>query len=563
MEYGKMARSYDSSVDNTSRDLFGASSVVSGASRRLADAARAWGGESRAAGEVLARAARRSYEETRATLGTGDGTPDAAYLARFGELSRTQTFLWTAANLAALERLGRAASTGVGVLGGLAPGFLSRVPSRFARLAASAASPRAFVLWVVAADLWMGYAALRERERRMPWLVRDEDWELQHRRGAGRVLDAAAALGGTLIKAAQFASSRPDLLPAPYVESLSQLQDRVPSQSWSVMEGAVSGELGYPVSAAFAEFDPEPVAAASIAQVHRARLKDGRQVAVKVQYPGVADLIETDLTALESIFEGISHLEPSIRLRPILDYLRWTLPMELDFEREAKAIKTLKKALVDRDDVLVPGVVEGINTQRLLVMEFVEGVKITDREGLVNAGLDPRRVAELLVEVYAEQLFERGVFHADPHPGNLFVQPGPDGPVLVILDHGLTVTVPPDLVAAMKEAIEALTEGDFEALTGALRKAGLEISPDLDLETLLGLVGVLFAADQGQEGEENGEGEGDDLGQFGLKLGASIGHIPNDLLLVGRAIGLIDGTVRQLDPDLDTIEIVARYAKKA
>jgi predicted unusual protein kinase regulating ubiquinone biosynthesis (AarF/ABC1/UbiB family) len=471
--------------------------------------------------------------------------------------------LWTAANLAAVERLGRAASTGAGVLGGLAPDSVTRIPSRFARLAASAASPRAFVLWVVAADLWVGYAALRERARRMARLARDEDWELQHRRGAGRVLDAAAALGGTLIKAAQFASSRPDLLPAPYVESLSQLQDRVPPQPWSVMEGAVSGELGYPVSAAFAEFDPEPVAAASIAQVHRARLKDGRQVAVKVQYPGVANLMETDLTALESIFEGITRLEPSIRLRPIVDYLRWTLPMELDFEREAGAIKTLKKALADRDDVLVPGVVEGVNTQRLLVMEFVEGVKITDREGLMNVGLDPRRVAELLVEVYAEQLFERGVFHADPHPGNLFVQPGPTGPVLVILDHGLTVTVPPDLVAAMKEAIEALTEGDFEALTGALRKAGLEISPDLDLETLLGLVGVLFGADQGQEGEENGEGEGDDLGQFGLKLGSSIGHIPNDLLLVGRAIGLIDGTVRQLDPDLDTVEIVARYAQDA
>jgi hypothetical protein len=134
--------------------------------------------------------------------------------------------------------------------------------------------------------------------------------------------------------------------------------------------------------------------------------------------------------------------------------------------------------------------------------------------------------------------------------------------VLVLLDHGLTVTVPPDLVEAMKEAIEALTEGDFDALTGALQKAGLEISPDLDLDTLLGLVGVLFGSDQ--TGEENGQGDGEGTGlpQFGLKLGASIGHIPNDLLLVGRAIGLIDGITRQLDPDVDTIEIVARYAQE-
>jgi predicted unusual protein kinase regulating ubiquinone biosynthesis (AarF/ABC1/UbiB family) len=135
--------------------------------------------------------------------------------------------------------------------------------------------------------------------------------------------------------------------------------------------------------------------------------------------------------------------------------------------------------------------------------------------------------------------------------------------VLVLLDHGLTVTVAPDLVEAMKEAIEALTEGDFDALTGALQKAGLEISPDLDLDTLLGLVGVLFGSDQTGEEDGQGDGEGTGLPQFGLKLGASIGHIPNDLLLVGRAIGLIDGITRQLDPDVDTIEIVARYAQDA
>jgi predicted unusual protein kinase regulating ubiquinone biosynthesis (AarF/ABC1/UbiB family) len=397
----------------------------------------------------------------------------------------------------------------------------------------------------------------------MPGLVREDDWELQHRRGAGRVLDAAAALGGTLIKAAQFASSRPDLLPAPYIERLSELQDRVLPQPWSVMEGAVEREIGRSIREAFEEFERDPVASASIAQVHRARLSDGRRVAVKVQYPRIAQLMEADLAALEGIFGAISRFEPSINLQPILDYLRWTLPMELDFRREAKAIADLRNAMSHRDDVLVPEVAEGMNTERLLVMEFVEGFKVTDREELISAGIDPRRFAELLIEIYAEQLFQRGVFHADPHPGNLFVQPGPNGPVLVLLDHGLTVTVPPDLVEAMKEAIEALTEGDFDALTGALQKAGLEISADLDLDTLLGLVGVLFGSDQTGEENGQGDGEGTDLPQFGLKLGASIGHIPNDLLLVGRAIGLIDGITRQLDPDVDTIEIVARYAQDA
>src|ERR671911_118778 len=552
MEPDALTRFYAEVAKNLSRSWLEAGSTVFAANRHLTDAVRGWGDEAWAAAEVLTRATRRSGEETRDVFGIAEeGAPDAASLARFGDLVRAQTFLWTAANLSAAERLGRAASA----RGETVPGFALD----FSELVASATSPRVFVLGVVAMDLWVGYAALRERARLMPALVREEDWELQHRRGAGRVLDAAAALGGTLIKAAQFASSRPDLLPAPYIERLSELQDRVPPQPWSVMEGAVEREIGRPTTEAFEEFEGEPVASASIAQVNRARLSDGRRVAVKVQYPRIAQLMEADLAALEGIFGAISRLEPSISLQPILDYLRWTLPMELDFRREAQAIADLKNAMSHRDDVLVPEIVEGMNTERLLVMEFVEGVKVTDREGLITAGIDPRRLAELLIEVYAEQLFQRGVFHADPHPGNLFVQPGPNGPVLVLLDHGLTVSVPPELVAAMKEAIEALSEGDFDALTGALQKTGLDLDPDLDLDTLLGLVGVLLGGDRGEEGD----GGGTDFGEFGVSLGASIGHIPNDLLLVGRAIGLIDGITRQLDPDLDTISIVARYAQEA
>jgi ubiquinone biosynthesis protein len=305
----------------------------------------------------------------------------------------------------------------------------------------------------------------------------------------------------------------------------------------------------------FAEFDREPIAAASIAQVHRARLRDGREVAVKVQYPGIARLIGADLSALESIFGTVSRLEPSVRLRPILDYLRWTLPLELDFRREARAIEDLRRALRHRaGNVAVPDVVEGPGTERLLVMGLEKGVKVNDREGLVAAGMDSSEVAELLIDVYADQLFRRGVFHADPHPGNLLARQGQEGPVLVLLDHGLTVRVEQDLVESLRGVILALEEGDFEGLFASLQEAGLELGPEADLDTLLGLVGVLL----GSEREEAGNG---DLGGFGLKLGSSVGGIPVELLLVGRAVGLIDGIARQLDPDIDTIGIVARYMR--
>ena len=493
----------------------------------------------RASGEVLSRAARRSGEEARAVFDTASpdkatGLSGAALPVRFGDLYRAQAFLWAGAGVSAAERLGRSV-----------PGLVPSIPGL--------PSARAQVLGAVASDLWVGYAALRERARWFPGLVRDEDWELQHLRGAARVLDAASELGGTLIKAGQFASTRPDLLPQAYTKTLSALQDRVAPQSWPVIEGVVSREIGGPVSGAFQSFDPEPIAAASIAQVHRAVLADGHPVAVKVQYPGIARLIEADLTALESISGTISRLESSVRLNPILEYLRWTLPWELDFVREAEAIGRLGLALGDRDDVAVPAVVEGLNTERLLVMELVKGVKITDRDALVRAGLDPKQVAELLVDVYAEQIFRRGILHADPHPGNLLVRPGASGPVLVLLDHGLTVDVPESLAASLRAMILALEEGDLDALTAGLERAGLRLGPEVDLETLLGLVGVLLG------GEE--AGGRDDIGELGMKLGASVGSIPVELLLMGRAIGLIDGITRVLDPDLDTVGIVARYAR--
>ncbi len=480
--------------------------------------------------EVLRRAARRSAAETREALDAGIADPAVPF--RLGDLSRAQWFLWTGANLAATERAGRPAPAG---------GLPRGVPS-----------PRTLVLATLAADLYLVYTTLRERARWLPGTVREGDWELAHRRGAGRLLDAAEALGGTLIKAGQFASSRPDLLPAAYTEELASLQDRVPPQPAGVIEEAVARELGRPIEEVFSHFDREPVAAASIAQVHRATLRDGRSVAVKVQYPGIPGLIEADLEALGSIFDAIARLEPEVRLQPIADYLRGTLPLELDFEREARAMTGLRRALSHQADVVVPEVVEETTTERLLVMAFVEGVRISDREALVSAGIDPGEVAETLNDVFADGLFRRGILHADPHPGNLLVQPGPEGPRIVLLDHGLTMDLEPSFVAALTRMVGAMREGDMDALTRSLGETGLPVGPETDMETLLGVVGVLLGG-----GREETRPE---LGEIGRGLGASVGDLPPRLLLVGRAIGLLDGITRTLDPDLDVLKIVARYA---
>ena len=324
------------------------------------------------------------------------------------------------------------------------------------------------------------------------------------------------------------------------------------------MEPAISRELGRPIPEVFDHIETEPIAAASIAQVHRARLKGtegGREVAVKVQYPHVASLIEADLSALERTFATLASVEPQVRLQPIADYLRWTLPLELDFEREAAAIENLRAALSDRGEVVVPEVVEELTTGRLLVMELMEGVRITDRDALLAAGIEPGAVAELLNDAYADQLFNRNVLHADPHPGNILVQPGPDGPKLVLLDHGLTLNIEPDFAATLGRMVQALRGGDFDEIIDTLAEADLPIEDASDLDTLLGVVGVLLGTEESPSGDD-----ALDLGGFGRKLGASVGDIPPKLLLVGRAIGLLGGITRQLDPELDSLEIVARYA---
>ena len=484
-----------------------------------------WGDAALGAREVLARATRRSAAGWREAVAAGVTDPAAPF--RLGDLSRAQWFLWTGAGLAAGERAGRGTPAG------------RAFPSR------------ALVLGTLAADLYLAYTTLRERGRWLPGAVGEADWLLAHRRGAGVLLDAAEALGGTLIKAGQFASSRPDLLPAAYTEELSSLQDRVPPQPYGVIEEAVARELGRPIDEVFSHFEREPVAAASIAQVHRATLRDGRPVAVKVQYPGIPDLIEADLEALESIFDAIARLEPSVRLRPIADYLRWTLPLELDFRREAAAMAGLRRALGHRGDVVVPEAVEGLTTERLLVMDFVEGIRISDRDALAAAGVDPAAVAETLNDAFAEGLFRHGVLHADPHPGNLLVQPGPDGPRLVLLDHGLTMELDPSFAATLGRMVGAMRGGDLGALTLTLGEAGLPVGPETEMETLLGVVGVLLGG-----GREETRPE---LGELGRNLGASVGDLPPRLLLVGRAIGLLDGITRSLDPDLDVLEIVARH----
>ena len=478
---------------------------------------------------VLDQAVRRTIEETWAVFTNETITPNPAlFLARLADLARSNAFLWTEAGLSVQEHATRVVQVGQSL-------------------------SRSLVMATVAADIFVGYNTLGERAKWVPSLVKPRDWELQHQRSANRVLETAASLGGALIKACQFASTRPDLLPAVYIRTLAPLQDRMPPRSWSEIEKAITRELGQPPTEVFAEIEREPVAAASIAQVHRARLHNGREVAVKVQYPDIENLVATDLAVLEQIVKAVARLAPAIQLQPIVDYLKETLPLELDFIHEAESMTRLRAALVHRADALVPAVMPDLSTEHLIVMDYIHGIKITDREALEQAGISPHEVAWLLNDLYADQMLHLGILHADPHPGNLLVQPGPR---LVLLDHGLTVPLTPSLVDALKKMVQSLNVGDFDGVSSALAEAGMRIEGEVDITSLLNLVGVLLGNEQPGE-----SGEDVNAVDVGMQIGKSIGTIPTDLLLVGHTLGLLDGITKQLDPSMDTMEIVAHYAE--
>ncbi|HEX2913692.1 MAG TPA: AarF/UbiB family protein [Chloroflexia bacterium] len=471
---------------------------------------------------TIEKTARRVVEETTAALMPAtiiSNYKPGLWISLLSDTTRSNAFLWTEAGLRMGERLNRVIPTGLAV-------------SRTAVMAA------------VASDLIAGYLTLQQRARWFPWLVGPNDWDLQNERGANRLLDTASSLGGALIKAGQFASTRPDLLPPVYIERLSQLQDRMPPLEWPKIRAAITGELGRPPEEVFARVEQKPVASASLSQVHRAWLKDGRAVALKVQYPQVRELVMADIALMGRVAQAISLVSSERLLQSIVDYLKETLPLELDLRHEAVMMQKLQTALANRNDVFIPQVVPELTTERLLVMDFAEGIKITDRSGMEAAGINPSDVTRLLVDVYSEQVFRHHLLHADPHPGNLLVQPGPR---LVMLDHGLTVEVSPSLADAMREVVRALVVNDFQALGEALSSAGLKTAKGVDIMTLLQTVSVIFG------------GTGSDVVKVTTQLGSKIGKIPVDLLLLGRALGILNGITLQLDPTQSALATIAMY----
>ncbi len=380
----------------------------------------------------------------------------------------------------------------------------------------------------------------------------------QHRRSAESIYRLATHLEGLLIKACQFLGTRADLLPDEYVEILSQLQDRVPPRDFDrELREQVERELGRPLHTVFAEFDPQPLASASLAQVHRARLHSGEEVAVKIQYPEVARLVHADLKNLAFFINLLARIEKSLDLRIVLREVRRHVPLELDFRNEARNAERIRAALAHRHDVIVPQVFGQFTTKRLLVLEFTPGTKVTDLAGLKSAGIDPQEVARRLTEIFCHQILVDGFFHADPHPGNIFVRPGPQ---IVLLDFGLAKALPEEFRAGIARLAAAILLQDKEGIIAAFRDLGFRTrNPDSDSLITLGEVFLGQVARSGK-----GYADRQLLEELQEKLARTLRanplvEAPSDILLVLRVMGLLSGIGKQLDARINLLSLLISY----
>ncbi len=378
-----------------------------------------------------------------------------------------------------------------------------------------------------------------------------------HRRCAELAYRTATRLQGLMIKACQFLGTRADILPPEYIEVLSKLHDRVPPLAYETIVRVVEEDLGRPWCDVFMHFDPRPLASASLAQVHRARLHDGREVAVKVQYPEIAALVEIDIANLSLLFNVLSRIERNFDLRMIIREISRYVRLELDFENEARNATTIRANLLHRHDVIVPEMVSVLCRRRVLVMEYVPGIKVTDVVGLEAAGISKQEVARILTEIFCHQILVDGFFHADPHPGNILVQKGPR---LVLLDFGLAKEFPPGFVAGIAKLATAIIRQDAPAIGAAFAELGFRTKND-DGASLVAL-GDAFLGQALRSGKAYVDASLIDTfnNELPRVLRANpIVEAPSDILLVVRVMGLLSGIGKQLDSQVDPLAMIMPF----
>ena len=377
----------------------------------------------------------------------------------------------------------------------------------------------------------------------------------RQRRRARWLTAELLALGSAFIKLGQLLSARPDVLPASWVEELSRLQDSVPAFSFQTAQALLEQELGERC-AEIIDLDPDPLGAASLAQVHRASLRSGRQVVLKIQRPGLERLFRLDLEVMQQV-AAVLQRHPSWGVGrdwvSIAQECRRVLLRELDFRLEAEHAARFRQQFLDDPGIRIPAVVWELTTRRVLCLDYVPGIKITDREAILEAGIDPAVVAEKGAASYLQQLVRFGFFHADPHPGNLAV--ARDG-ALIYYDFGMVGSLSQRLRGRLGRMVTAAAARDAAGLVSELQAAGV-IAPDIDPGPVRRLVRVMLTEALTPPFSANViEKLSGDL--YDLVYGQPF-RLPPELIFVMRALSTFEGVGRSLDPSFSLVAIARPY----
>jgi ubiquinone biosynthesis protein len=364
-------------------------------------------------------------------------------------------------------------------------------------------------------------------------------------------------LGATFIKLGQLLSTRGDFLREPYLEALSRLQDRIEPFAYEKVEQIVSSELGVRISKAFTEFDREPEAAASLAQVHRAYLRDGRAVVVKIQRPGVRDQIVDDLDALEEVANFIdAHTEVGKRYEfgNLLAELRRSLLRELDFQREASNLTRLGASLRGFENLIVPVPIEDFTTSRVLTMEYIPGKNVSNLSPLRLLEIDGAALSDELFRAYLKQILVDGFFHADPHPGNVFLT---DDNRIALLDLGMVAHITGNFQESLLRLLLAISEGRGDEAAEISIRMG-EPKPNFDKPDFTHRVANLVARHAGATLDRI------DAGHVVLEITRISAdcwfRLPAEFTMIAKTLLNLDRVVYTLAPDFDPNAIIRQEA---
>ncbi|CAI9784734.1 unnamed protein product [Fraxinus pennsylvanica] len=442
---------------------------------------------------------------------------------------------------------------------------------------------RRMKVFTLAVVIYLDYKALQQREKWTSKTKKAGLWEKAHERNAKRVLSLVVELEGLWVKLGQYLSTRADVLPPAYINLLKKLQDSLPPRPLEEVRRTIEEELGKSMHDLFLNFEDIALATASIAQVHRATLRDGQEVVVKVQHDGIKEVIIEDLKNAKSIVDWIAWAEPQYDFNPVMDEWCKEAPKELDFNHEAENTRKVSRNLGCKNDfqdtnmpsnpvdVLIPEII--LSTEKVLILEYMDGVRLNDSESLQELGVDKQNLVEEITRAYAHQIYVDGFFNGDPHPGNFLVsKKPPHRPIL--LDFGLTKMLSSSMKQALAKMFLASAEGDYVALLSSFAEMGLRLRLDMP-EQAMEMASVFFrSSTPASEALENVKSlveqrnknlkilqEKMKLNKKEAKRFNPVDAFPGDTIIFSRVVNLLRGLSSTMNVRVAYVDIMRPFAE--